>query len=330
MTYFFKLMACVLALAVAISMAPVQGQESTTTTTPTHVVMPSVIGDQGPDARRTLENRGFLTGTYFSSVTVADPGLHNKVVFQTPRAGTRVLHGSTAFIHLGRYEAPPAPPAIPPGSEAVSVPDLSGLTAAQADESLRAVGLVFDRANSFVQGQENLALHDTVHQQVPAAGVQVVLGSEVTVHVYKYSVAFPSLDLSEGPNPTTEIRVQTIWSPDYIRDNFTFRWFAWPSGTKTEFSNWQADEDGRAYAIVSGLSPDTWYAVQGHPSEPAARTWGTRRSHRNSRSSRHCRELCNRVPQRVVRNRSIRAVGSPSRRPAILRLRAERRWRGVD
>jgi beta-lactam-binding protein with PASTA domain len=128
------------------------------------VAVPDVVGQPEGDAQKTLEDAGFtVTSTEESSADV-EIGL---VISTNPSAGTEVAPGTTVAM------------VVSSGPGDVVVPDLLGMTAAEATAAAEAAGLTI----SVVEDPQNPDPDGVVVHQDPTAGTTVEGGSEVVAQL---------------------------------------------------------------------------------------------------------------------------------------------------
>jgi beta-lactam-binding protein with PASTA domain len=127
-----------------------------------NVVVPDVVGDTLGDAQTAIEADLFVYAAGASTFVGATTVNTGKVKSQSPAAGAVANLGDTVTVIA--YNAP-------------EVPDLDGMTEAEADAALIAVGLI-----SGTVGAE-AGLLDTVVSQSVAAGVTVNAGSAVNYNL---------------------------------------------------------------------------------------------------------------------------------------------------
>lgn len=157
--------------------AVVQGQERTGTTWGnvvdsgesgedcTGVEVPDVVGQYQDDAEQALEEAGLELGALSEEETTqADPGV---VRASGPEAGAVLEDGCAVDLVI----------AAPIDENGVVVPDLTGMTEAQASEALGAVGLT----GSFTTEVNNEAAEGTVIAQTPAPAMEAAAGEVVAV-----------------------------------------------------------------------------------------------------------------------------------------------------
>jgi eukaryotic-like serine/threonine-protein kinase len=125
--------------------------------------VPDVTGVARSDAEQTLENAGFVVSVQFkASASVAS----GRVIQQTPTGGVTAMTGSTVTITVST------------GVAQVTVPDVGGMTQADAVNALTAVGF-----------KTQVTLHTgggpvgTVISQSPAANAKAPAGSTVQITV---------------------------------------------------------------------------------------------------------------------------------------------------
>ena len=127
--------------------------------------VPNCVGLTAAEAKEKLSERGFACRTVGSGDTVTD---------QTPAGGAIVPGSATILLYLGE-EKPDAP---------VSVPNVVGLTAAEANQRLTSAGLILKVAGATASSSGNV---HAVSQSV-AAGTEVAAGTVITVRFSDGSV----------------------------------------------------------------------------------------------------------------------------------------------
>ena len=127
--------------------------------------VPNCVGLTAAEAKAKLTERGFACKTVGSGDTVTD---------QTPAGGAIVPGSATILLYLGE-EKPDAP---------VSVPNVVGLTAAEANQRLTSAGLILKVAGATASSSGNV---HAVSQSV-AAGTEVAAGTVITVRFSDGSV----------------------------------------------------------------------------------------------------------------------------------------------
>ncbi|HOT23586.1 MAG TPA: PASTA domain-containing protein [Thermoleophilia bacterium] len=130
------------------------------------VSVPSVTGMTLDQARQTLADAGLEVGsvTPDASATTAPQGT---VLSQDPTAGEKVDEGSAVALVIA-------------GAGVVVVPDLKGLSRADAEAAITAAGLVLD---SVLQDYSDEVPAGSVVEQSPAAGTTVPYGTAVVITV---------------------------------------------------------------------------------------------------------------------------------------------------
>lgn len=132
---------------------------------PQPVTVSDVVGSQVDEARQALADQGLAVDVVEEPSDAAEPGT---VLRQDPPAGTEVAPGSTVTLVVA-VEIP-----------TVTVPDLFGLTAAEAADDLTAAGLEPRESQRSVTDP---ALDGVVVDQRPAAGAEVRTGAPVRIFV---------------------------------------------------------------------------------------------------------------------------------------------------
>jgi hypothetical protein len=125
------------------------------------VAIPDVVGMTQNQAEGTLRRAGFQVAVETAETDQAPPG---QVVDQGPPGGTTAPPGSTVTIVV----------AVDAQPQSVPVPDLGGMTRAQAEQALVGVGLV---AN-FMGNPDGVVV-----EQSPEPGASVEIGSTVDVRL---------------------------------------------------------------------------------------------------------------------------------------------------
>ena len=201
MTYFFKLMACVLALAVAISMAPVQGQETTSSSTP--AVVPDVVGLPYEEASQVLRDAGFRRVLReFWPVPTLDESLDETVATQSPAAGTEGVSFSSARLAVYGFRALATPSVAPGPRPATSIQVDWNVPYAHVG-GLRAsiyLGDSTQRLRSFGAGaDENGNARSSTGGLIPNTVYRVQWGYESTSENAFY---VRTADIAQAPDPT--------------------------------------------------------------------------------------------------------------------------------
>lgn len=132
-----------------------------------NATVPNIVGMTGADAARTVQAAGFTIGqtSQVESTGVA-PGT---VISQTPAAGVEAAKGSAISAVQAK------------GASAVPVPNVTGMSSADATAALVSAGLV----PVVQQDYNNTVASGVVISQVPAAGTQAAPQSQVAVIVSK-------------------------------------------------------------------------------------------------------------------------------------------------
>lgn len=143
------------------------------------IEVPDVLGKDQAAAEQLLQSAGLKLGDVTEEATDAPAGT---VIAQEPRAGEKADEGSEVSLILSG------------GPAQTAVPDLSGMTGDEAEKALSDVGL---RAATTAEYDASIA-KDSVIDQLPAAGEQVVEGSVVGVLV------------SLGARPTVPVAVPSV------------------------------------------------------------------------------------------------------------------------
>jgi len=131
------------------------------------VEVPDVIGLSLDDATATLEDAGL---TVRSEEVFSDDVETGLVTAQSPQPGTRVESGAEVALSVSKGPEPAAN---------VTVPDLSGMTRADAEAALDAAGL----GVRVVQMNSDTAPEGSVVTQAPASGASVAPGTVIAVVV---------------------------------------------------------------------------------------------------------------------------------------------------
>jgi len=146
--------------------------------------VPNVTGMAQQNAQSAIVAAGFKVGSVSTTQTAqaADVG---KVVAQTPTPGKQARLGSAINV------------VVSGGQSLVKVPDLSGLTQAQAQDALKNVGL----KATIVSGNSSTVTKGQVMSQAPQAGQLVPVGTSIGVTVSQgpQSVAVPLVvEMTQG------------------------------------------------------------------------------------------------------------------------------------
>jgi len=153
------------------------------------VTVPDVTGLTLDEARGTLSDVGLELGDLSSGEAAAGTP-EGTVIGQTPAAGEEVDEGSMVDLVVA-------------GAPDVVMPDLFGLSQADAEAAVGAAGLVVERVLSIYS---NDVPAGQVADQTPAAGTTVPGGSMVTISVSAGPQASPSPGASAVPDVTGETK----------------------------------------------------------------------------------------------------------------------------
>lgn len=144
--------------------------------------VPSVVGQTEQEARKTLNTAGLKVGKI--KLDISETVEKGKVISQDPTPNTHVEPGSTVNLVISSG---------PTSGELVPVPNLTGLTASEAEQQLAAVGLV----GSSKQDSSDTVEAGKVCDQSPVVNSQVEKGSTVTYTIStgkkKENVKVPSV-----------------------------------------------------------------------------------------------------------------------------------------
>ena len=152
---------------------------------PASQTLPSVTGISTQDAMAVLQPLGvtlMVTERVISSDVQAD-----FIISQTPEAGSQCKSGDIVQVTVSGGMA--------------FVPNVTGQALPEAQEQLTGSGLSANANLTYVD-VEDASLHGVVASQVPAADTQVILGTQVTLTVYRVpellSRAAITLDLPQS------------------------------------------------------------------------------------------------------------------------------------
>ena len=145
---------------------PVGGSVAITVAVPQRVVIPNVVGRSRTDAVQELARLRLRASPADDGASLLPP---EQVVSQVPGAGTEVVVGAAVRIVV---------------ATGVEVPDLSGLSADEAQRTVAERGLSFEDTDQ----ETDAAAPGRVFQQQPASGTRVTRGSRVLATV---AVAVP-------------------------------------------------------------------------------------------------------------------------------------------
>lgn len=133
------------------------------------ITVPNVEGLAVKEAKNKLTAAG-LVPELAGGDSAPEKGLEYKVESQSPTAGEKVAADSSVTLKVyGPVQY-------------MSVPSIVGMTAAQAKSTLTAAGLKASLYGGDVAPQKTLSYK--IATQSPEAGVQVIMGSVVSAHVY--------------------------------------------------------------------------------------------------------------------------------------------------
>lgn len=128
--------------------------------------VPDVVGNTQEIAEEVLENEGYVVGEITEEYsTEVEAG---RVISTNPEAGTELEEGETVNLVVSL------------GGEPATVPDLTGMTAEEAEEAIEEAGFVAeyggDEYSSSVEA-------DTVSSQSPEADTEAAMGSTITYYI---------------------------------------------------------------------------------------------------------------------------------------------------
>ena len=177
------------------------------------VSVPALVGLSVAQATSALTALNLAIGTAGAEIDVTDEDHNDVIRAQDPAANEIVAPGTAVNYQLGR----------------LVVPDLDGLTQAEAETALTTAGLVGTATdvNTTTQSLDNTVVTDS---QMPAAGLAVQPGDAVTYRLYNYVTA------------PTRVSTATITFGESTVGNTLYR-------------GWS---DGAFLAGVGSVSPDPW------------------------------------------------------------------------
>jgi len=144
------------------------------------VPVPNVTGMATQPAQESIRAAGFRVGTVTTTQTAAAAEV-GKVVSQVPAAGQRSRAGTAIDI------------VVSGGQSLVTVPDLSGMTQSQAQDTLESLGL---RA-TIATGNSGTVAKGRVMGQAPQAGQMLPTGTSVGVTISQGPEAVPVPEVVE-------------------------------------------------------------------------------------------------------------------------------------
>lgn len=195
------------------------------------VSVPSVIGLSTAEAGRIIASAGLVAQV---SRKYSDSTPQDSVIDQSPPAGQSVLLGSSVNISIS----------IGPQSTTVTLPDVVGMTQADAVNKIVALGLTSHVSNSF----SSTGTAGQVVDEIPPAGRQVAPGTAI------------GLNVSAGP-PTGN----TVTVPDLVGQTSTNA-IATLGGLGLTYSTVLWDGTGSAAQTVVSQSPPASDLVASHGS----------------------------------------------------------------
>jgi MYXO-CTERM domain-containing protein len=150
--------------------------------------VPDVVGLGAANAGAAIVGAGLVVGTVTTANSNTVP--IGDVISQTPGAGTNVAPGSAVAIEISLGASVPGP--------TVPVPDVAGLSQANADAAIVGAGLV---VGSVISANSNSVPTGDVISQAPGAGTGVAPGSAVIIVV---SLGGASVPVQDVPVPDVE------------------------------------------------------------------------------------------------------------------------------
>jgi beta-lactam-binding protein with PASTA domain len=154
-------------LAVCFSL-PAQAQQ---------VTIPNVVGMTADQAVKVLEGIGLKAPVTLEPTS--NQAQAGKVTKQNPAAGQKSVKGAAVVLTAYTYQSP-----------TVVMPDVKGMTFAQAKAALEKTGLSYDNARkdySVLRMREEKSLPDKITEQNPAAGARISTTSSITLKGFTYS-----------------------------------------------------------------------------------------------------------------------------------------------
>ena len=159
-------------------------------------MVPSLTGSTVDEAIALLQTPGLVLAV--TQREVSTDVAEGIIISQLPEAGTQCQAGDTVQVVVS--------------GGCAYVPNLSEKTLEEATELLTSSGLTLN-ANLQYQETTDASLHGTVALQSPAAGTQVILGTAVTLTVYRVPslthAANVTLELTSSTN-TIAVRVTLV------------------------------------------------------------------------------------------------------------------------
>jgi hypothetical protein len=148
------------------------------TTLPDTFTTPNVVGQTNTTAVTNLTNAGFGSVTQTTTTTGATSVNNRTVRTQSPTSGTTATTGDTATIEIFSFQR--------------TVPDIAGLTKAQAESQLTASGFN-NFSSSLVVAGSTLANNKLVRTQSVAAGTSANVLDLITFTINDYRIAIPQV-----------------------------------------------------------------------------------------------------------------------------------------
>ena len=130
------------------------------------IAIPDVIGRLADAAEATLREAGFAVTRVGEPSSIVAEG---RVARQSPQGGEEMVPGGTVTIHISTGRA----------ARTVGVPEVSGLTVAEATDALTAVGFKVEEAPEF----DDTIPSGQVIDSVPTGGSRAAAGTTVTLLV---------------------------------------------------------------------------------------------------------------------------------------------------
>ena len=142
------------------------------------IPIPNLIGMSQTEGVQTLRDAGFSVGSVATSQTLSAADIGN-IIAQAPSPGGSAPHGSTIDIIISG------------GQALIQVPNVTGVTQSQAQQTLNAAGLL----SSVSQGYSSTVASGAVIAQAPAASQRVPSGTTVglTVSMGAHTISVPGV-----------------------------------------------------------------------------------------------------------------------------------------
>ena len=174
---------------------------------PAQMQMPDLVGMSMDEATSLVKSMGFIPA--FERVINGEYAV-DTVVSQTPAAGDKVSRDDTVSMMVSGGKT--------------TVPSLKDMTIAEAEELLKQYGLRMGSTINYVDTRKAKE-HGTISGQSPAANIDVMLDTEVSINLYRY--------------PTDKAEAEIVVNVRETGEDVSVRITLQAEGSEVEFETFQ-------------------------------------------------------------------------------------------